>query len=185
MLTGFETKAVIVSAGDAAMRPQAPVNVVDVDSSAVIVGRAEAGVDDTLADPTGRRGHARRGVVALARLASSTTLNFASRGSLAQSRPTIDPSIISDEAMAWLLVDAVNSRLTGYERTIVFVELGCGESYLVIKRILTALLSTPMALPAAILSKLTGWLNGYAGSPEEPQLRMMLAVIRLQQFEAV
>ena len=97
---------------------------------------------------------------AMARFASSTTLNFASRGSLAQSRPTIDPSIISDEDMAWLLVDAVKSCLTGYERTIVFVELGCGESYLVIKRILTALLSTRIALPVAILSKLTSWLNG-------------------------
>ena len=118
---------------------------------------------------------------ALARLASSTRLNFASRGSLAQSRP----AIISDADMAWLLVDAVKSCLTGYERTIVFVELGCGESYLVIQRILTALLSTPMALPVAILSKLTGWLNGYAGSPEEPRLRVMLAVIRLQQSEAV
>ena len=71
---------------------------------------------------------------AMARLASSTTLNFASRGSLARSRPTIDPSIISDEDMAWLLVDAVESCLTGYERTIVFVELGCGESYLAIER---------------------------------------------------
>lgn len=122
---------------------------------------------------------------AMARLASSTTLNFASRGSRAQSRPPIDPSIISDEDMAWLLVDAVKSCLTGYERTIVFVELGCGESYLVIKRILTTLMSTRMALPVTILSRLSSWLNGYAGSPEEPQLRMMLAVIRLQQFEAV
>ena len=121
---------------------------------------------------------------AMARLESSTTLNFASRGSLARSRPTIDRSIISDEDMAWLLVDAVRSCLTGYERTVVFVELGCGEAYLAVKRILTALLSTRMALPEAILSMLTGWLNGYAGSPEEPQLWMMLAVIRLQQCEA-
>lgn len=122
---------------------------------------------------------------AVARLASSTTLNFASRGSLARPSPAIDPSIISDEDMAWLLVDAVESCLTGYERTVVFVELGGGESYLVIKRILTALLSTGMVLPQVTISKLTGWLNGYAGSPEEPQLRMMLAVIRLQQSEAV
>lgn len=122
---------------------------------------------------------------AMARLASSTTLNFASRGSLARPSPTIDPSIISDEDMAWLLVDAVESCLTGYDRTVVFVELGGGESYLVIKRILTTLLSTGMVLPQEIISKLTGWLNGYAGSPEEPQLRMMLAVIRLQQSEAV
>ena len=122
---------------------------------------------------------------AMARLASSTTLNFTNCGPLAQSRPTIDASIISDDDMAWLLVDAMKSCLTGYERTIVFVELGCGESYLVIKRMLAALLSTRMALPVAILSKLTGWLNGYAGCPEEPQLTMMLAIIRLQQFEAV
>jgi hypothetical protein len=121
----------------------------------------------------------------MARLVSSTTLNFASRGLMARSRPTIDPSIISDEDMAWLLVDAVKSSLTGYERTIAFVELGSGESHLVIKRILSALLSTGMALPTAILSKLASWLNGYAGSPEEPQLRMILAVIRLQQCEAV
>jgi hypothetical protein len=65
MPTGFETKKVIVSAGDAAMRPHAPVNVVDGDGGAVIVGRAEAGVDDTVADPAGRRGHARRGVAEL------------------------------------------------------------------------------------------------------------------------
>jgi hypothetical protein len=122
---------------------------------------------------------------AMARLASSTRLNFASRGSPAQARPTIDPSIISDQDMAWLLVDAVKPCLTSDERTIAFVELGCGESYLVIKRILTALLSTRMALPVAILSKLTSWLSGYAGSLEEPQLRMILAVIRLQQFKAV
>jgi hypothetical protein len=43
--------------------------------------------------------------------------------------------------------------LTGCERTLVFVALCCAESYLVIKRILTALLSTGMALPEAITHK--------------------------------
>jgi hypothetical protein len=65
LLTGFEAKTVIVSAGDAAIRPQAAVNVIDGDGSAVIVGRAEVGVDDTVSDPTGRRGPARRGVAEL------------------------------------------------------------------------------------------------------------------------
>ncbi|WP_244897587.1 hypothetical protein [Mycobacterium alsense] len=119
------------------------------------------------------------------RSASSPTPNVARRGSLAQSLPPIDRSATRDEDMAWSLVDAVKSRLTGYERTIVFVELGCGETYLVIKRILTALLSNPMTLPVAVFAKLTGWLDGYAGSPEEPQLRTMLTAIRLQQLEAV
>ena len=79
MLTGFETKKGIAGAGNAVvMRPQAPVNVVDGDGGAVIVGRAEAAVDDTVADPTGRRGRARRGVaelidVAIAGVYPSTT----------------------------------------------------------------------------------------------------------------
>jgi hypothetical protein len=116
---------------------------------------------------------------AIARLVSSTTLIFASRGSQVQSRATT----ISDHDMAWLLVDAAPSCLTGYERTKVFVELGCGKGYLAITRILSAILFNQMSLPVTVLSRLARWLNGYAGSPEEPRLRMMLAVIRLQQYE--
>ena len=72
MLTGVRTKKIIVGADGAAMRTQAPVNVVDGDSSAVIVGRAEAGVDHTVACPAGRRGHARRGVAeSMSRLPAS------------------------------------------------------------------------------------------------------------------
>ncbi|WP_232006951.1 tryptophanase [Mycobacterium sp. 1245805.9] len=96
----------------------------------------------------------------------------------------IDPPFISDADMAWSLIDAIKPCLTDYERTVAFVELGCGDGYLVIQRILTALVSTPSALPMAILAKLSRWLNGYAGSPEEPQLRMMLALICLRRCEA-
>ncbi|WP_231981919.1 hypothetical protein [Mycobacterium sp. E2327] len=113
----------------------------------------------------------------------STTPNPGSLGSPAQSDPPMDPPFISDEDMAWSLVDAVKPCLTDYERTVAFVELGCGEGYLVIKHILTALLSTPATLPLAILAKLSGWLNGYAGCPEEPHMRMMLALICLQRCE--
>jgi len=111
----------------------------------------------------------------------ATTLSFGGRPSQGRTRSPV----ISDENMAWLLVDAVQSCLTGYERTVVFVELGCGEGYLVIMRVLETLLSTRTTLPKAILTRLAGWLNGYAGNPEEPQLRMMLAVIRLQQPDAL
>lgn len=47
---------------------------------------------------------------------------------------------ISDEDMGWALVDAVKSYLTDQERTAIFIELGCGESYLAITRILTGLI---------------------------------------------
>ena len=42
-----------------------------------------------------------------------------------------------------------------------------------------------MTLPAAVFDRLTRWLDGYAGSPEEPQLRTMLAEVRAQQFAPI
>ena len=72
--------------------------------------------------------------------------------------------------------------LTGHERTMTFVELGSGENHLAIERILNAVMSSRMTLPVAVFDRLTRWLDGYAGSPEEPRLRTMLAEIRAQQF---
>ncbi|MGY4653944.1 hypothetical protein ACVWWN_007740 [Mycobacterium sp. URHB0021] len=40
-------------------------------------------------------------------------------------------------------------------------------------------------LPLAVFDRLPRWLDGYTGSPEEPQLRTMVAEIRAQQFEPV
>jgi hypothetical protein len=66
-----------------------------------------------------------------------------------------------------------------------FVELGCGENFLAIERILTMVLSSKKALPVAIFDRLAGWLDAYIGSPEEPRLRALLAEIRAQQLQPV
>ena len=66
-----------------------------------------------------------------------------------------------------------------------FIELGCGEYHLAIERILTAVVSSRRTLPVAIFDFLSRWLDGYAGSPDEPHLRSMLAEIRPQQFDGV
>jgi hypothetical protein len=87
--------------------------------------------------------------------------------------------------MAWLLADAADVCLTGYERTMTFVELGCGENHLAIERMLNAFKSNRVTLPAATFDKLARWLDGYVGSPEEPQLRTVLAAVRARQFEPV
>jgi hypothetical protein len=87
--------------------------------------------------------------------------------------------------MAWLLAIATDACLTGHERTMIFVELGCGEHHLAIKRILKAVMSSRMALSVAIFDRLTHWLDTYVGSPEEPRLRTMLAVIQAQQSQPV
>lgn len=93
----------------------------------------------------------------------------------------VDLSVHSDANVAWRLVDVVNAHLTGHERRMVFVELGCGEEYLAIKRMLAAVLSGRMPMPGVILDTVTRWLDGYSGNPEEPPLRTVLAEIRAQQ----
>ena len=98
---------------------------------------------------------------------------------------TGDLSMTSDANMAWLLAIAADACLTGHERTMTFVELGCGEDNLAIERILNVVMANRMALPVAILDRLTRWLDGYVGSPEEPRLRTMLDEIRAQQFQPV
>jgi len=116
-----------------------------------------------------------------ATLTPSATQRSAGASSLAPTN--VDVPTISDADMAWLLADAADTCLMGHERTMTFVELGCGEHHLAIERILNAVVSTRVALPLAIFDRLTRWLDGYVGSPEEPHLRTMIADVRAQQVE--
>jgi hypothetical protein len=118
-----------------------------------------------------------------ATLAPSATARSA--GSSSRAPSTGDLSMTSDANMAWLLAIAADVCLTGHERMMTFVELGCGENHLAIERILNAVMLSRMALPVAIFDRLARWLDGYVGSPEEPRLRTMLAEIRAQQFQPV
>ncbi|MEE3750835.1 tryptophanase [Mycobacterium intracellulare] len=80
--------------------------------------------------------------------------------------------------MAWLLADVANPCLTEDERSMVFIELGCGENHRAIERILAVVVQNRLPLPAALLDMLTNWLHQYAGSPEEPRLRALVADIQ-------
>jgi NAD(P)-dependent dehydrogenase (short-subunit alcohol dehydrogenase family) len=61
----FEAKKVIVVGHSAVMGRQVAVDIVRHGGSAVIVGRSKDRVDDTVAEPTRRHGHARWGVAEL------------------------------------------------------------------------------------------------------------------------
>jgi hypothetical protein len=96
---------------------------------------------------------------------------------------TADLSVTSDADMAWLLTIAADAWLTGHQRTMTFVELGCGEHYLAIERVLNVVMSRRMTLSMAVIDRLARWLDGYLGSPEEPRLRAMLGEIRARQCQ--
>ena len=98
---------------------------------------------------------------------------------------TADSSVTSDADMAWFLAVAADVCLTGHQRTMTFVELGCGEYHLAIERILNAVMAGRMTLSLSTFDRLTRWLDGYLGSPEEPRLRTMLTRIRARQCQPV
>jgi hypothetical protein len=87
--------------------------------------------------------------------------------------------VTSDATVAWQLADAASPCLTGDERTVIFVELGCGENHLVAERILAAVVREGFPLPTALLQTLTTWLDLYVGTREEQRLRALIARVRL------
>jgi hypothetical protein len=84
----------------------------------------------------------------------------------------------SDANVAWQLADAASPCLTGDERTVIFVQLGCGENHLVAERILSVVVREGFPLPAALLRTLTSWLDLYVGTREEQRLRALIARVR-------
>jgi hypothetical protein len=87
-------------------------------------------------------------------------------------------NMTSDSSVAWLLANAASPCLTGDERTMVFVELGCGDNHLAIERILAVVVHKRFPLPAALLATLTCWLDPYVGSREERRIRALAARVR-------
>ena len=84
----------------------------------------------------------------------------------------------SDARVVWQLADAASPCLTGDERTIIFVQLGCGENHLAAERILAAVVREGFPLPAALLTTLSTWLDLYVGTREERTLRALIARLR-------
>jgi hypothetical protein len=114
---------------------------------------------------------------------TQAAISVAKASSSSSAPSTAHLSVTSDADMAWLLTIAVDAWLTGHQRTMTFVELGCGENHLAIERVLNAVVSRRMTLSLAIIDRLARWLDGYLGSPEEPQLRAMLGEIQARQSQ--
>jgi hypothetical protein len=113
----------------------------------------------------------------------SPSATTGSVGSPSRAPSTVVLLLTSDANVAWLLANAADVCLRGHERTMTYVELGCGEHHLAIERILNAVISSSMPLPVAIFETLTRWIDEYADSAHEPRLRRKLAQVRIQQVQ--
>jgi hypothetical protein len=76
--------------------------------------------------------------------------------------------------LAWQLVELVAERLSAEQRGAIFAELGAGESYPVIVKLLETLVHARLSVPRDVLATLDEWLESYRGSGDEPRLRALL-----------
>jgi hypothetical protein len=89
-------------------------------------------------------------------------------------RQRYSEKITQDADVTWQLADAASPCLTGYERTVTFVELGCGENHLAAERILDVVVGQGFPLPAALLKTLTTWLDRHVGMERACRLKALL-----------
>jgi hypothetical protein len=80
-----------------------------------------------------------------------------------------------DNRLAWLLADELTVSFGHDDHTAVYVELGAGEIWPAITRMLTIAVRDELSLPAGLVTEFTVWLDKYVGGIEEPLIRDLLA----------
>ncbi|MBV8179201.1 MAG: hypothetical protein JO045_10365 [Mycobacterium sp.] len=76
--------------------------------------------------------------------------------------------------LAWQLADLVAGRLSDVTRTAIFAELGAGESYRVIVKLLETSVQDRVSVPPELVARLQEWLDSHRGTGDEPRLRALL-----------
>jgi spermidine synthase len=76
--------------------------------------------------------------------------------------------------LAWRLAELVAGRLTDVARTTIFADLGAGESYRVIVKLLETAVQDRVSVPPELVAALHEWLDSYRGAADEPRLRALL-----------
>lgn len=79
-----------------------------------------------------------------------------------------------DNRLAWRLADELTARLTEQDKTAVYVELGAGETWPAVTRMLTLAVHAELPLPADLITEFAMWLDKYVGGIEEPLIRDLL-----------
>ena len=88
--------------------------------------------------------------------------------------------MLCDHDLAWRMADNLAGDLPAAERAAIFLELGCGQYWDAITRMISAAVREELAVPHALMSALCRWLNGYVGNVDEPAARVLLARLLLR-----
>ena len=80
----------------------------------------------------------------------------------------------SGQLLAWDLADAATPLLDPGTKSVLFVKLGAGDSRAVIVHLLCAMAARGQTAPTELSARLSAWVDGYAGSDGEHDLRQIL-----------
>ena len=86
----------------------------------------------------------------------------------------------AEAKLAWALADDESSCFTESDHISVYTALGAGETYSAIVGILAITVQARHSLPAKLVSRLSTWLDSYAGDVNEPTIRSLLNGVGLR-----
>jgi hypothetical protein len=86
---------------------------------------------------------------------------------------------VEETDLAWALTDAAAHRLNSYERTVVFVRVGAGDTFAAIRTLLKLITAKRIPLTPELVQLCTRWLDAYASHPEQEHLRGLIETISM------
>jgi hypothetical protein len=81
---------------------------------------------------------------------------------------------VQETSLAWALAEAVKPLLSDVERYEVFVALGAGETFAVIRELLRWVVAKGIRLSPDLVGQCTAWLDAYHGHDDERYLRHLI-----------
>jgi hypothetical protein len=87
----------------------------------------------------------------------------------------------SDHDLAWALADHIAPDLVNHDKTAIYVDLGCGNGWEAIGHMLNVTVRDQLRLPEALICQIAVWLDGYAGTADEPTLRELLRQLQRRE----
>lgn len=82
-------------------------------------------------------------------------------------------SMMSDQELAWLLVEAAGPGLDAEQISLVFVDIGAGDPFAAIERILSIVVGNGMPIPHDLRHEVSKWLRRYVGFADGRRLQRL------------
>jgi hypothetical protein len=87
--------------------------------------------------------------------------------------------VVDETELAWALAEVAHPVLNAVERTDVYIAIGVDETFSAICFLMATLARKRLPLPSDLAMSCTTWLDAYSGHNDEPQLRDLIAQVKI------